>query len=88
MTLVFVKQHALVANSMLESKNMDTLVLTTKYFYCFEGNVGNMAVTRKRSHRQWSYMCHYFIQYIFQKIIVYKISPRGWGGGVGVGGGV
>ena len=30
-----IKPHALVVNSMLESKNMDTLVFTPKYFYCF-----------------------------------------------------
>ena len=39
---VTIKLHALVANGMLVSKNMDTLVFTPKYFYCFEGNVANM----------------------------------------------
>ena len=51
----------MVANSMLVSKNMDTLVLPPNY--CFEGNVGNMAVTRKRPHRQRGNMCH-FVSYI------------------------
>ena len=37
-----IKPHALVAKSMLVSKIMVTLALTSKYFYCFEGNVGNM----------------------------------------------
>ena len=36
---------------MLVSKNMNSLVFTQKYFYCFEGNVGYMAVTRKPPHR-------------------------------------
>ena len=70
---------------MLVSKNMDTLVLTPNYFHCFEGNVGNNAITRKSRRRQRANMCH-FVSYImyFQKIIVYKIPP--WEGGVsGVG---
>ena len=37
---------------MLVNKNMSSSVFTLKYFYCFEGNVGNMADTRKRPHRQ------------------------------------
>ena len=40
------KPHALVANSVLISKNMSSLVFTPKYFYSSEGNVGNIAVTR------------------------------------------
>ena len=60
---VSIKQHALVENSMLVSKNMDTLVFTPNYFHCFEGNVGNMAVTRKRPHRQRADMSH-FVSYI------------------------
>ena len=56
---VSIKQHALVANSMLVSKKMDTLVFMPNYFHCFEGNVGNMAVTRKRPHRQKANMCHF-----------------------------
>ena len=46
---------------MLVIKNIDTLVFTPKYFHCFEGNVGNMAVTRKRPHRQKANMCHLFL---------------------------
>ena len=63
---------------------MSSSVFTLKYFYCFEGNVGNMAVTRKRPHRQRANMCH-FVSYImlFQKIIMYKIPPVGGGGGGG-----
>ena len=60
---VSIKQHALVANSMLVSKNMDTLVFTPNYFHCLKGNVGSMAVTRKRPHRQRTNMCH-FVSYI------------------------
>ena len=60
---VCIKRHPLVANSMLVSKNMSSLVFKLKYFYCFEGNVGNMAVTRKRPHRQRANMCH-FVSYI------------------------
>ena len=41
---VFIKSHALVANIMLIGKTTDNLVFTPKYFYCFKGNVGNMAV--------------------------------------------
>ena len=82
MTLVFIKQYALVANIMLESKNMDTLVLTTKYLYCFEGNVGHMAVTCKRSHRQWANICHYFIQYIYSENYSVQ-NVLAWGVGLG-----
>ena len=66
---------------MLVSKNLNSLVFTPKYFYCFEGNVGNMAVTRKRSHRQRVSICH-FVSYImyFYKIIVYRNSVGGRGG--------
>ena len=35
----------------------------TNYFYCFEINVDNMAVTRKRPHRQRAKVCH-FVSYI------------------------
>ena len=69
---------------MLVTKNMSSLVFTLKYFYCFKGNVGNMAVIRKCPHRQRANMCH-FVSYImlFQKIIDYKILLGGrWGGGV------
>ena len=59
----FIKRHALVSNRMLVSKNMDTLVCTPKYFHCFESNVSNMAVTRKRPHRQRVNMCH-FVSYL------------------------
>ena len=48
---VSIKAHALVATSIPVSKNRDILVFTPKYFYCFEGNIGNMAVTRKHTHR-------------------------------------
>ena len=54
-----IKPHALVANEMLVSKNMDTLVFTLKYFYCFEGNVGNMAVTCKHHYRQRASIYHF-----------------------------
>ena len=57
------KLHALIANSMLVSKSMDSLVFIPNYFHCFEGNVGNMAVTRKRLHRQRANMCD-FVSYI------------------------
>ena len=51
---------------------MNSLVFTPKYVYCFDDNVGNMAVTRKRPHRLRANLCH-FVSYImlFQKIIVY-----------------
>ena len=45
---------------------MDILVFIPNapmYFYWFEGNVGNMTVTRKRCHRQRANMC-YFVFYI------------------------
>ena len=58
---VCIQPHALVANSMQVSKNMDTLVFTPNYFYCFEGNVGNMAVICKRPHRQRANICHFFL---------------------------
>ena len=48
---------------MLVGKNMGTLVFTLNYFHCFEGNIGNMAVTRKRPHRQRANICH-FVSYI------------------------
>ena len=54
---VSIKPHALVVNSLLTSKNMDTLVFTPNYFHCYEGNVGNMAVTRKRPHRRRANIC-------------------------------
>ena len=67
---------------MVVSKNMNTLVLKPNYFHCFEGNVGNMAVTRKRHHRQRANMCHFvFYIMLFQKVIVYKIPPTPWGRG-------
>ena len=73
---------------------MDTLVFTPKYFfYCFEDNIGNMAVTRKRPHRQRANMCH-FVSYImfFQENNSVQISPfprdgDGGGGGGGAGAG-
>ena len=34
---------------------MDTLAFTPNYFHCFKANVGNMAVSRKRPHRQKVY---------------------------------
>ena len=51
-------------------------------FLLFEGNVGNMAVTRKRPHRQRANVS--FLSFImkFQKIIVYIKYPLGdrvWG---------
>ena len=60
---VFIKPHALVANSMLVSKNMDILVFTPNCFHCFEGSVGNMAITCKRPYLQRANMCH-FVSYI------------------------
>ena len=45
------------------SKNMDTLVISPNYLHCFDGNVGNMAVTRKRPHRKRANMSH-FVSYI------------------------
>ena len=60
---VSIKPHVLVANSMLVRKNMDTLIFTPNYFHCFEGDVGNMAVTREYPNRQRANMCH-FVSYI------------------------
>ena len=40
------------------SKNMDTLVFAPMRFYRFKGNIGNMAVTRKRPNCQMANMCH------------------------------
>ena len=59
---------------------MDTLVFAPMYFYCFKGNVGNMAVMSKRSNHQRDNICHLF-PYImlFQQIIKYKNSS--WGRG-------
>ena len=54
--------HALTAKRTLVSLNMDTLVFAPMYFYYSKGNVGNMAVTRKRFHCQRANMCH-FIPY-------------------------
>ena len=52
----YIKPNALVANNMLVN-------FTLNYFHCFEGNVGNMAVTRKCPHSQRANMCH-FVSYI------------------------
>ena len=56
MMAVCIKVHALAVTSMLISVNMDTLVFAPMYFYCFMGNVGNVAVTRKRLHCQRAYI--------------------------------
>ena len=45
---------------------MDTLVFVPMYFYCVSGNVGNMAVTRKRPYCQGANMC-YFVSYWLEK---------------------
>ena len=59
---VSIKPHVLVVNIMPVSKNMDTLVISPNYFHCFDGNVGNMAVTRKRPHRKRANISH-FVSY-------------------------
>ena len=56
---VSIKPHALVANSMRVSKSMVTSYFTLNYFHCFEGNVGNMAVTRKCPYSQRADMCNF-----------------------------
>ena len=52
----------------ISSKNMDTKVFAPKHFYCFEGNVGNMAVTRKRPHRQRAIMRH-FVCFLYNVVL-------------------
>ena len=74
---------------MLISKNMNSLVFTPKYFYYCEGNVGNMAVTRKRPHHQRANVCHFISFIIFYNVVSEKYSvqnsPCGGGGGGGRG---
>ena len=48
---------------MLESKNMDTIVFILIIFIVLRVTVGNIAVTRKREHRQRPSMC-LFVCYI------------------------
>ena len=57
------KPSCIGSKKLLVSKNMNSLVFTQKYFNCFQGNVGNMDVTRKRPHRQRANMCP-FVSYI------------------------
>ena len=47
------------------------------YFYCSKGNVGNMAVTRKRFHCQRANMCH-VVPYSEN----HKLQNSPWGEGV------
>ena len=62
------------------SKNMNSFVFTPKNFCCFEGNVGNMAVTCKCPHCQRANMCHLVSEN-------YSVQTSPWAGGVGGGGG-
>ena len=49
------------------------------YFYCFEGNVDNMAVTRKCCHRQRAYMSFcLFYNVVIENHSVQKPSPDPW----------
>ena len=66
---------------------MSSSVFTLKYFYCFEGNIGNMAVTSKRPHRQRANMCHLFcfLYNVVSENYSVQNSPWGWVGGRGRG---
>ena len=56
---------------------MDILVFAPMCFYCFKGNVGNMAVSRKCRNHQRAKLCHFYSLFnVVQKI---KISPGGGG---------
>ena len=68
---------SLVANSMLVSKIMDTSIFTPKYFYCFEGNVCNMAVTRKRPRRQRANVSFCFLYIAVSENYNVQNSPLG-----------
>ena len=63
-------------------KNMDTLVFTPNYFSCFEGNVGDMAVTCKHPHRQRANVSFCFLYNVVpENYSAQNSSCGGWGGG-------
>ena len=62
---------------MLVSKIMDTSIFTPKYFYCFEGNVCNMAVTRKRPRRQRANVSFCFLYIAVSENYNVQNSPLG-----------
>ena len=76
---VSINPHALVATIMLVSKNMETLEFTPNYFHYFEGNVDNMAVTRKIPHARGLTCSSCFLYNVVLENYSVQNSPGGGG---------